>query len=223
MTAPLHLCKWHLHLVLCTFTVIALAGCGSGQPVRVLPEEQTTLSASIGGPIVPSTSPIGFVPYLTAGATHGVTNNISVHGNLHLLMSAFAVGGIDIGASVRAIRQDKAIPELTLSTRLIGFMKFSGPVSPRLYPDVAFNASWEVAENTLVYLGTHSTFQWKPSAVYLSPFIGVQFPISTAFCLQTELIWQAANHNTQVGIFEGESSIGGMGSFGGFIAGVITL
>ncbi len=223
MTAPLHLCKWHLVLVLCTLFALSLAGCGSGQPVRVLAEGETTLSASIGGPIVPSTSPVGIVPYLTAGTAYGVTNDISVHGNLHLIMSVFAVGGLDLGASARLIHQDAAVPELTLSTRLIGFMKFGDPVSPRLYPDVALNASWEIASRTLAYVGTHGTFQWKPGAFYLSPFIGIQFPVSSAICIQTELIWQAANHDTRIGIFEGSSSIGGMGSFGGFIAGVITL
>ena len=223
MTAPFHLCKSYILNAPAALLIMALAGCGSGQPVRVLSEGETTINASLGGPIVPSSSPVGFVPYITAGATHGLNNDISVHGNLHLLMSAFAVGGLDLGASARLIRQDNVIPELTLGARLIGFMKFGDPVAPRLYPDVSLNGSWEIADRALVYAGAHGTFQWKPGAFYLSPFVGLQFPLSTSFSLQTELIWQASNHDTRVGIFEGESSIGGMGSFGAFVAGVITL
>ncbi|MCX6140223.1 MAG: hypothetical protein NTX15_05250 [Candidatus Kapabacteria bacterium] len=138
-------------------------------------------------------------------------------------MTAFAVGGLDLGASVRACHQNEAIPEVTVGARLIGFMKLGDPIAPRLYPDLSVNASWEIADRTLAYIGTHGTFQWKPGAFYVSPFLGMQFPLSSSFSLQTELIWQAANHDTRAGIFEGQSSIGGMGSFGGFIAGVFTL
>lgn len=223
MTASAHLCKSLLILATTATAFFFLSGCGSGQPVRVLPSGTSAITASLGGPIVPSTSPVGFVPYLTAGAQHGITENVTVHGNLHLLMTAFAVGGLDLGASARVWRQDAALPEVTLGARLIGFMKFGDPLAPRLYPDLSVNASWEIADRTLAYVGAHGTFQWKPGAFYISPFLGVQFPLSSSFSLQTELIWQAANHDTRVGIFEGQSSIGGMGSFGGFIAGVITL
>ncbi|MBC8124661.1 MAG: hypothetical protein H7X70_02905 [Candidatus Kapabacteria bacterium] len=223
MTASSLLRNLHPIAVYFALSVLILSGCGSGQPVRVLPEGSTAIIASLGGPIQPSRSPIGFVPYLTAGIEHGITDDVTVHGNLHLLMAFFAVGGIDIGASGRLWRQNDALPEVTASARLIGFMKFGDPVSPRLYPDVSLNASWEVADRTLAYIGTHTTFQWKPGEVFISPFVGVQFPLSSRFSLQTELIWQAANHDTRVGLFEGLSSIGGMGSFGGFVAGVFTL
>ena len=223
MTATSRLRNLHPIVVFFALSVLICSGCGSGQPVRVLSEGSTAVVASIGGPIQPSRSPIGFVPYLTAGIEHGITDDVTVHGNLHLLMAFFAVGGLDIGASARLWHQNTFLPEVTASARLIGFMKFGGPVSPRLYPDVALNASWEVADRTLMYVGTHATFQWKPGEVFVSPFIGVQFPISSRFSLQTELIWQAANHDTRVGLFEGLSSIDGMGSFGGFVAGVFTL
>lgn len=191
--------------------------------MRVLQREQSTISASLGGPIVPSASPLGFVPYLTVGAAHGVCSNVTIHGNVHVLMSAFAVGGLDLGASARLLHQDAAIPEITCAVQLIGFMKFGSPVSPRIYPNISVNASWEIAEKTLGYTGSHGTFQWKPGAFFLSPFVGIQFPISSAVSLQAELIWQAANQDTRSGLFEGKSSIDGMGSFGGFIAGIITL
>lgn len=216
MTDHRHLCKCYLLILLCI-------GCGSGQPVRVLPVGVTTVSASLGGPIVPSSSPIGFVPYLIAGATHGVTDDVSIHGNLHVLMMAFAVGGLDLGASVRLLHQDAAIPEITASVRLIGFMKLGSPIAPRLYPDVSINTSWEVTKGVLLYTGAHGTAQWKPGAFFISPFLGIQLPLSRSLSLQSEFIWQAANHDTRSGVFEGQSSIGGMGSVGGFIAGVLTL
>ena len=95
--------------------------------------------------------------------------------------------------------------------------------SALIYPDVSATLSWEVAEDLLVYGGSHVTFQWRPTATFVSPMIGAQFPITDQFSLQAELIWQAANVNTQRGVFEGVSTIGTTGSFGGFVAGVFFL
>lgn len=223
MTAFGRLCKHGSAAFAAVIAMVLLSACGASIPVRVLPEGTTTANASVGGPIVPSSSPVGFAPYITGGVAHGVSDAVTVHGNVHLLMAAFAVAGADIGASMRVVRESGAVPELTASARILGFVDVAGPAAPRAYPDLALTASWTLDERTFVYAGSHGTFQWKPYAFYASPFLGVQFPVSSALSLQTEFIWQAANVDTHTGIFEGASSIGGTGSFGIFIAGVLTL
>jgi hypothetical protein len=57
----------------------------------------------------------------------------------------------------------------------------------------------------------------------VSPFAGYQFSVSNSVRLQVETIWQASNVDTRFGVFEGESSIGGNGSFGIYLGGVIAL
>ena len=74
-----------------------------------------------------------------------------------------------------------------------------------------------------MYTGAHGTFPFEPYQFLLSPMAGVQFPVSDRVSIQGELIWQAANVNTRSGIFTGQSSIGGSGSLGGFIGGVLWL
>lgn len=184
-------------------------------------------TASVGGPILPSKSPVGFVPYLTAGGAYGVTDDLTYHANLHLLMAVFGVVGLDAGASVRALHQDGLTPEITVGGRVIVFSDLVSLRNVRLYPDMQVTASWEVAPRSLVYAGTHATWQLiQPtdgSALFLSPMAGVQLPISDNVSLQGELMWQAANVNTSAGIFEGQSSIGGRGSFGVFLGGVLWL
>lgn len=208
-------------LLLCNLGL--LMGCGAGAPVRVLKDEQVALQASLGGPIVPASVPTVLVPYLTAGASYGLTESVTLHGNLHATMSTFLVAGLDVGASTRILAQDGAVPELTAGVRALMFTDFGSWSTSRFYPDVHLNASWEVWDRALLYAGTHVTFQLDPGATFVSPMLGLQFPLSSTFSLQTELIWQAANVNTEGGVFRGRSSINGTGSIGGFIGGVLWL
>ncbi len=203
-------------------TILVLAGCSAGAPVRVLDKGATTITASVGGPIVPQSSPVGFIPYATAGVAYGADSALTVHGNVHLLMAAIAVLGFDAGASYRLAEGEGFVPELTAGARLMFFTDFYALSSTRLYPDVTVNASWEVfSPNTLAYLGAHATFQASPFEWFLSPMAGVQIPVGDAVSLQGELIWQAANVNTCYGVFEGQSSLGGQGSLGGFVGAIL--
>lgn len=200
-----------------------LIGCGATQPVRVLPANASAVTASLGGPLVPGKAPTVITPYLTAGYLHGVSDNVTLHGNLHLLMAAFAVTGVDVGASARLVRGDGWTPEVTGSVRAYGFVQLSDQPKPRIYPSVSANASWSVRENDLVYAGSHLTAQWTPGDVFVSPFIGYSFAATRNLSLQLECIWQASNHVTRSGILEGISSIQGYGSFGIFLAGAVQL
>ncbi len=211
-------------VLLCNLAIgLALAACSAGAPVRVLERGQTIITGSVGGPIVPSSSPVGFVPYVTAGMAHGASEHITVHGNAHLLMAGYKTVGVDVGASARAVRQKDAIPEVTLGLRALMFTDLSSIDAMRFYPDAQATFSWEVADRTLVYAGAHTTFQLSPYRFLFSPMTGAVIPIGTGFSLQAEVIWQAANVNTSSGVFEGESSIGELGSLGAFLGGMVWL
>lgn len=210
---------------LSALAIVALlaASCSSVQPVRVMEPGATAITGSIGGAFIPQKNPAAILPYLTAGMAHGVSDDLTVHGHAHLLMAAFGVAGIDFGASYRALHQHDVVPEITLGAQFLTFAKVSSEPNFRLYPNLTANASWKVAEESLLYAGTHATLQFGPSDVLVSPFIGYQFPVSKAFNLQIEGTWQAMNRNTTAGVFEGLSSINGTGSFGFFIGGIYNL
>lgn len=200
-----------------------LIGCSAVQPVRVLDKGASAVTASIGGAVIPNSSPTGVVPYLTSGYAYGLSDDVTLHGKAHLLMAAFGVAGLDFGASMRALRQDGAIPELTVGAQVLGFASIARSAPARVYPNLTANASWSIGETSLVYLGSHATIQIDPARTLMSPFAGVQFPVSNALRLQVEAIWQASNVNTRNGVFEGESSIGGNGSFGIYLGGIVAL
>ncbi|MFN5379072.1 MAG: hypothetical protein ACK5BQ_09925 [Ignavibacteria bacterium] len=207
------------------FALIALivASCSSVQPVRVLEKDSYAVTGSLGGAFIPAKSPAGILPYLTVGGAHGVTDDLTMHGHAHLLLAALGVAGLDYGVSYRALAQNGSVPEVTVSGQLLMFAKVSSEPNPRVYPNFSANASWKVGESSLLYTGSHLTYQFNNSEVFVSPFVGYQFPVSKTFDLQIEGTWQAANRNTSAGVFEGLSSIGGMGSYGFYIGGVYKL
>lgn len=213
----------YLFVISAIITSWLLSGCGATQPVRVLPAQTTAVTASLGGPMVPGKSPTVVVPYITAGMMHGISDDLTIHGNLHLLMAAFTVAGVDVGASGRLLRGDGLTPEITGGVRAVGFVQLSDEPEPRLYPTFSANASWSIRDRDLIYAGTHVTLQWTPDETFVSPFVGYSYAATDNLSVQLEFIWQAADHNTSAGILEGVSSINGFGSFGIFLAGALRL
>lgn len=205
------------------YAACLVVGCGAGQPIRVLERGATQLTASVGGPVVPSSSPTKLIPYFTVGGMYGLTDEVTVHGNLHGLMLVFGTLGVDAGASTRIVKQNGAWPEITVGLRAIFFTDFSSLANTRVYPDASFIASWEVQPQWLVYGGTHVTAQFSDAKIFISPMVGVQAPITDRFSMQLEVMWQAANAATSSGLFRGESSLNGHGSLALFIGASYSL
>ncbi len=174
------------------------------------------VTASVGGPIAPGKSPVLLIPYVTAGVQHGVSEHVTVHGNAHLLMAAFGVAGFDVGASLRALRQNGAVPEVTVGATAIVFSTLNSLNDTRIYPDLHVACSWIVNTDWLLYGGAHNTVQ-SDGRYFFSPLVGLQFPISAKMSLKTEFMMQAVNQNTSSGTLEGISSVGNNGSAGFFV------
>jgi hypothetical protein len=88
------------------FTIFLTAGCSVTQPVRVLDAGELRLAGSVGGPIVPSSVPTVVVPYGTVGGMFGISRDVTVTGNLHVILAALKTFGIDGGAAVRLVPQE---------------------------------------------------------------------------------------------------------------------
>lgn len=186
------------------------AACSATLPVRVLPKGESRIIASFGGPYLPQSSPTWLIPYLTVGAMHGLSENMTLVYDVHALMAALGVAGVDVGAAYRLRTQSSGVPEVTVLGQAYAF---AGSGGARLYPHLNINASWRRGERQLVYVGAEALaqFQGAPS-VFATPLAGWQFPVGKRLALQTEIKWMGANSNTAHGIFKGESSIGGHGA-----------
>lgn len=206
------------HLIPLCIAMIFCIGCGATQPVRVLDEGATKASFSLGGPIIElGGAPIP-IPYLTIGAMHGYTNDLTLTANAHLLSAALGDIGLDAGAAMRLCKQEGAIPEVTGKLQLYLFDNIArGLNTPRFFPMISFNGSYLIGESSLVYAGIDNLFQLSKPAYILSPFIGTEFYISHRISGQFEAKWMAANVNTAHGVFEGYASLGGSGNIGVFL------
>jgi hypothetical protein len=194
-----------------------VGACAATVPVRVLPQGETHLVASLGGPIVPDKTPTVVVPYLTAGMAYGVTNEVTLHGMAHITMAMFGVAGVDVGASTRLMKHNAWQPEATIALRAMMMTDGGGWATTRLWPTVSTTFSW-LDGSVVPFVGGHLTFELTNGKPLVSPNLGMQIELSDYWWLHVEGIWQAANANTRSGVLEGQSSIGGNGSAGLFIA-----
>jgi hypothetical protein len=191
--------------------------CSVTQPVRVIEKGSTQLSASFGGPLI---HPAGFpmpVPYLTAGVVHGLTDDVTFYGRTHVTMLLFGDLGLDAGAASALLHQRGYAPEVTIAGEMYFFSDLRHGRVTRAYPYLSLNASYDVGTSTIVFAGADDMYQFRPAHHFLTPFAGVEFPVSNRFAFQVEWKWMAANVNTAHGVFEGYSSLGDYGAFGTFL------
>ncbi len=201
--------------VVCSLVALLLfESCGTSQPVRVLQPGQRQLSVSLGGPIVPSSSPVGFIPYLDLGYVVGVSSDYTLQANVHALPAVFGTLGADLGIATRLCHEQSWQPELSLKAQGIFFTDFR---AARIYPLLSLLGSYEVSSRSLAYGGLETLYQFHDSRLFCTPLLGYSFPLSAKTTMQTEFKWMAANVSSASGVFEGEGSIGSHGGIGFFL------
>lgn len=197
--------------------LLSPVGCGVTQPVRVLESNEVRVTTSFGGPVVPSSIPTVVIPYGTVGAMVGVSEDVTVTGNLHIPLVALETVGIDGGAAVRIVRENGLVPEVTAKGTALVLTDFM-PGSFRLFPILAVNGSHSIGESILGYAGLENMFQFTGTEhFFFGPFAGMEVRLSHRFALQGEAKWMAANIDTRNGIFEGQASFRGKGYLGLFL------
>lgn len=189
---------------------ILFPACSVLTPVRALKTGEQQINLSLGGPWVPSSLPTIVVPYTTAGYARGITDDITISGNLHIIAAVFKTAGIDAGGVYKLSAQQGLLPELTIYPKFYYFKALRSGAE-RLYGSLSANASYQLQNRTLLYAGADYM------DTYFTPFIGGSLPVSEHMALQLECKWMACNADTRHGIFEGDGSIGGKGAFGLFI------
>lgn len=207
----------HLFLFFVVYIAIIASGCGITQPVRPIEEGKTELIASLGGPVIPVGETAFPLPYLNVGLLHGIKQNLTLYGNVHVTALLFKDVGLDAGFSSRLLPEKGVRPEIAFNGKVYFFWDAFRGSTTRLYPSGTVTASLRIGEQSLLYGGADNLYQFTNSTLYVSPFIGYQFAISDGMQMQLESKWLAMNHDTRHGIFEGLGSIGGKGNIGFYI------
>jgi hypothetical protein len=204
----------NLSTLLMAAAVLCMTGCGVTQPVRVLDEGKSAVLASLGGPVIPAMG-IGFpAPYLNLGYAYGISPDFTGAANVHLTALLFNDVGLDLGAAARLIHESGPIPEVTVKVQGLYFATMNAGSQGLFLGHAAINASYLIGTSTLAYVGTEHTYQFHDPAYFFTPFLGIQFPLSTPLDFQVETKWLAANHFTGHGVFEGAGSVNDHGNIG---------
>lgn len=191
--------------------------CGVTQPVRVLPENETRLAVSLGGPVMPVGDIAIVVPYLNVGIQYGQRENMTVFGNIHTTALLFKDLGLDGGFAARLLREKGIRPEVTLKGQVYFFWDFIRGNNKRLFPTATINASYTVGDRSLIYFGADNLYQVHQPEYFFAPLLGYQFGLTETMTMQIETKWLAANKDTRHGIFEGTASITGKGNVGFYL------
>lgn len=197
-----------------TYSLFVFTGCGVTQPVRPIEEGTTEVIASFGGPIIPFAGIAIPVPYLNVGAMYGYRPALTLYGNAHITALLFKDVGVDAGFSARLLPEKGIRPEITVNGRGYFFWDAFRGSTMRFYPAGSVIGSYAFGERSLWYFGADNLYQFTTSDLFVSPFVGYSFPVSSAMMMQLETKWVAMNHDTRHGIFEGTASVNGKGNIG---------
>ena len=189
-------------------TLLATGGCAVTLPVRTIPAGETRVVGSLAEPLASHLPSFG-VPYITAGILHGTTDATTISADLHALLVATGVVGVDLGLAHRLGHQHGVVPELTAEAQ-VGL--FYGAGGGRAFPATTVTASWNAGAHALVYTGANLTAQLVGApTLFVSPSLGVQRDFGRRWVGQLEWRILGANVDTESGLLEGTASFAGHG------------
>lgn len=183
--------------------VVLLPACAARTTIEPIGKGATSYNVSVGGPMVASFGTYLPIPNVTAGATHGLTDNIDVGGSLYILPLFYQLIGFDVGATWYPIVDSNALT-IAVQPRLMLFASFKESVSERLrvYPAVSASAAWRRGRDR-AYAGFDAAipisapdYDPDPPPLVLSPFVGYRWALGASSRLITEIKWVGINVRT---------------------------
>jgi len=181
--------------------ILLLFSCTAHHSLQPVGRGNWSGNVGFGGPFVSAFDTYIPVPYLTAGTTVGIRENINLDGNLHLFPLAYQVAGLDIGTAWFPTIQNRLKPTLGLQSRLmvLASVKRDVPERFRFIPILTPTAAWRIKKG-LIYTGMDWTlplnspdYNRDAPATLVSPFLGYRWTLKRKLYLYTEIKWQAAN------------------------------
>jgi hypothetical protein len=189
---------------------LLLLGCAAHTGLEPLGRGKFSPNVSFGGPLVKTFGTHIPIPYVTAGTNYGLSDNVNLNANLHLLPMAYGVVGLDIGTAWFPLRNQGRRPMLGLEPRLFAYASTKNGVKDRffIFPDVSGSVAWKVGQG-LLYTGfdlaipvSRPKYDEEAASVIFSPFVGYRWSLGRGYTLLTELKWYGANITTEDAVVE---------------------
>jgi hypothetical protein len=187
------------HLILAALPAVillAVVRCGTVTAVTPLHRGESSLSASVGGPVTKVAGTSIPLPYVVARYRYGLSNKASVYAGGHLLTAGFSVLGLDLGMSYHFLQQNGWIPAVGAAAGIAAFIEPGG--SSAIFPQLELVASYRLGSRFTPYFGAQSMYQLaaKPYVVF-APLVGGQLRVGNNFSLGLEAKWYAPTETTE--------------------------
>ena len=165
-------------------------GCGLPTQVRPVPRGAVQVEAAVGGPLAHLLGTVVPVPLSTAGVRYGVAERADVAAHVHLTTLAFGVAGVDVGGGWLAVRQDGAVPAVSLAGRLYGFSTVLDKrlAPPGAYLEVSPTVSYLLGQRFLSYVSATGLAQLTGGAPAWALAVGEQVRLGP-WSVQVEGRW----------------------------------
>ncbi len=203
-----------LVLVLPTAVILlAAVRCGTVTAVTPLRRGESSVSASVGGPVANVAGMNIPLPYAVARYRHGLSDQVGIYAGLHLLAAGMGVAGVDFGFSYHFLKQQGWVPTVGTAAGITALIKPGGEQA--LFPQLDLVASYRLGSRFTTYFGSQSMFQFsaKPNVV-LAPFVGGEFRVSDPLSLNLEAKWYAPTEPTEPRNIHYSLPVGNRGAVG---------
>ncbi|MBN1349750.1 hypothetical protein JXJ21_10105 [candidate division KSB1 bacterium] len=189
--------------------ILLLLACAAQTNLQPLGKSNLSANMSLGGPIVSAFGTRIPIPYATVGTNYGLTDQINMNANLHLMSLGYRIFGADIGASWFPVLNQGAMPVIGIQPRLLLFSSLKKDVDSRFrgYPLITNTYGWQLGSG-LIYSGfdltiplTLTDYDDEAASTIISPFAGYRWQLGQRTGLLTEVKWHGANmRSTQLAV-----------------------
>ncbi len=181
-----------------------LFGCATHTNIEPAGKDNIKGFANFGGPIIEAFGTNIPIPYLSVGADYGLTKNMDVNANLHLISLAYQIGGLDLGYTYFPLLNDSYIPTVGINFQIMSLFSFKTSIDDRFraYPSISPSFAWKLFDGK-IYMGsdfvlpvTKLDYYSGMPTVIISPFIGYSWNLGKNDNFFTEIKWNGANVRT---------------------------
>ena len=152
---------------------LTLFSCAPSRFVNTLPEGETQVGFSLGGPMQNLFGLTIPTPYSSVVVGHGLRDDITLYGGLHTTALVFNTLQTDLGVTKRLYQSDSSqlwIPDLSGSFTLNTLLERKDGAFD-LFPQIDLNAVWKYGENknNFFYLGVSNWFDLSKNKAHGEP------------------------------------------------------
>jgi hypothetical protein len=167
---------------------LAVVRCGTVAAVTPLHRGESSLSASLGGPVANVSGVNIPIPYAVARYRYGLSDQAGICAGFHPLAAGFRVIGLDFGFSYHFLKQQGWIPTVGAIADVTAFIQPGG--GQALFPQLDLVASYRLSDDFITYFGSQSMYQFSTTPeVVLAPLVGARFKVSDPLSLGIEAKW----------------------------------